>query len=259
MLAANETHPRTIEATFIENDEGALTVAQAIARTRKAEGSIALQLKTARTLTETGKTLFDIIVVGQSLGEMRDDDDGEVELLEDLLTMLGPAGSLVVVEPALRERTRRLHRVRDRLVASGKATVFAPCLHQKACPALATADAWCHEDLPIDLPERVAALARAAGLRWQGLTFAYLVLRKDGVSLEATTNGAYRVVSAPIVTKGKRELFVCGRGERRKLARLDRDGSRGDVWSRAARGDLLALDPMPAGTRLGGETVITKL
>ena len=57
---------------------------------------------------------------------------------------------------------------------------------------LATEGDWCHEDLPIDLPPWVAPLARAAGLRWQRLTFSYLALRRDGRRLfdEATIGGS---------------------------------------------------------------------
>jgi hypothetical protein len=237
--------------TWVDEDESALAIGRAIAKRR------ALPL---RTLTTRPRERFDVVLVGQSLGEMADDDDKQVAMLGELVDeALAPHGSLVIVEPALRERTRRLHRVRDRLLARpNPPTVFAPCLHASPCPALADPKAWCHEDLPIDLPPRVATLARAAGLRWQGLTFSYLVLRKDGVTLSDTAKRALRVVSSPIVTKGKRELFLCADGVRRKAMRLDRDGGKGDAWLTAQRGDLLVLEPelpadatrVPQGTRI---------
>src|SRR3712207_8562489 len=72
------------------------------------------------------------------------------------------------------------------LFRSGSATVFAPCLHAASCPMLAIETEWCHEDLAVDLPPWTVPLARAAGLRWQGLTFSYLVLRKDGRDRKST-------------------------------------------------------------------------
>ncbi len=256
MLAASG-RSGVIEATFVDDDEGALAVARAIASARAREGSIDVRVFTAGR-GERSSTRFDAIVVGQSLGEIDSSEEGQAAFLTKLLgESLAPHGSLIVVEPALRDRTRRLHRVRDRLLAQADPpTVFAPCLHAQPCPALADESAWCHEDLPIDLPKRVASLARSAGLRWQGLTFSYLVLRKDGVTLrDASPPGSFRVVSLPIVTKGKREIFVCGRGERRRLSRLDRDSAKGDAWRAAKRGDVLSFEPaLGSESRLSAQT-----
>lgn len=260
----------TLEVTLLDEDGGALVIAAAIARTRRTEGALALEVKTVRDhaskAVDLGTPLFDVILVGQSLAEISDDEASLVTLLRTLVGVLEQGGALVVVEPALRDRTRHLHRIRDELVATASATVFAPCLHERPCPALRDPDAWCHEDLPIDLPKDTAAIARAAGLRWQGLTFSYLVLRKDGVTLrEAIARGAgnraYRVVSSPIVTKGKRELFVCGQGQRWRLTRLDRDGTKGDDWASAGRGDLLAFEPElePGTSRISAQTSIEGL
>jgi hypothetical protein len=166
-------------------------------------------------------------------------------------------GSLVIVEPALRDRTRHLHRVRDALVAAG-ATLFAPCLHAGACPALVRETDWCHEDLDVDLPEWLVPVARAAGLRREGLTFSYLVLRRDGRTLAAAVRASpsasvLRVVSGAMPSKGKREAFLCGElldaagarvPARVKAARLDREETAANAaWDAAARGDLLVAEP----------------
>jgi hypothetical protein len=116
------------------------------------------------------------------------------------------------------------------------------------CPALAAGEGeWCHEDLAVDLPTWLVPVARAAGLRWQGLTFSYLVLRRDGRSvlgelpLSAPGRLRLRIVSDRIATKGKAEIFACTeRGERPRLRRLDRD-RRADEPD-LERGDLVTLD-----------------
>jgi hypothetical protein len=196
---------------------------------------------------------FDLVMVGQVLSELdRELDDGarvarHAERIGALMASLDERGSLVIVEPALRDRTRHLHRLRDALLATRAVTVFAPCLHADPCPALDRESDWCHEDLPVDLPPWLVPIARAAGLRWQGLTFSYLVLRKDGRTLEdALPAGArLRAVSQLIVSKGKKEAFLCGRrasgahGERLLAVRLDRDASDANRdWSTLGRGDL---------------------
>ena len=246
-----------LDATLVDDDAQALGVARAIATRRAREEDVDVAITTG----PRPEGAYDVVLVGQSLGEITQEDNGQVALLEGLLQRsLAPSGALIVVEPALRERTRRLHRVRDRLLELGY-TVFAPCLHEAPCPALADDDAWCHEDVRVDLPPRVAAVARAAGLRWQGLTFSYLVLRRDGEMLGKHAGaGAQRVVSLPIVTKGKRELYLCADGVRRKVARLDRHGQKNDAWTRAERGDVLAFDPPLAveASRVSAETVVRR-
>ena len=139
--------------------------------------------------------------------------------------------------------------MRDALLANKVCGVFAPCLHADACPALAHEGDWCHEDLAVDLPGWLVPIARAAGLRWQGLTFSYLVLRKDGRSVASLLPEGVRlrVVSGALVSKGKREAFLCGKiddapARRLRAQRLDRHET--DVnraWSDLRRGDLLAL------------------
>jgi hypothetical protein len=124
---------------------------------------------------------------------------------------------------------------------------------------LARESDWCHEDLTVDLPGWLVPVARAAGLRRQGLTFSYLVLRRDDATLADAAGvgrGAVRlrVVSEAMPTKGKLESFVCGdlsEGDgspavRTRIARLDRDRSASNAdWDRVARGHLIWLEPGP--------------
>jgi len=244
----------TIEVAMTDEDEAALQIARAIVRAHPREGDVEVRV------VPEHRGPYDVILVGQSLGEIDADETKQVAFLSKLLARLDPHGSLVIVEPALRDRTRRLHRVRDALAARG-VTIFAPCLHQSACPMLANESDWCHEDVAIDLPPRVAAIARAAGLRWQGLTFSYLVLRRDEKTLRASIDApvALRVVSAPIDTKGKRELFLCGEGQIRRVARLDRDEKPRTAWSDATRGDVLELSrPLEAGEKRAPKDVGVK-
>jgi ribosomal protein RSM22 (predicted rRNA methylase) len=244
----------TIESAMIDDDDATLSIARAIARAHPREGVIDV-----RVIADT-HARYDMILVGQSLGEIDADETKQIAFLAKLLDRLEPHGSLIVVEPALRDRTRRLHRVRDALSARG-VTIFAPCLHQGPCPMLAREEDWCHEDVAIDLPPRVAAIARAAGLRWQGLTFSYLVLRRDEKTLRAAIESpvAWRVVSPPIDTKGKRELFLCGDRTIRRVARLDRDEKSRGAWSEAVRGDVLAFSrPLAEGEKRAGPDVDVK-
>ena len=218
----------SVEATWVDPDAQALVVAAALVSARaRAARTVALRVRSIASgvggSMGLGAATFDVVLAGQLLSELDVGAPPEVRvaghaaLLGDLLaSRVAPGGALVIVEPALRERTRHLHRVRDALVAAG-AGVFAPCLHLASCPALARETDWCHEDLAVDLPAWLVPVARAAGLRHEGLTFSYLVLRRAGEGdllaerLASSPGSArLRVVSDIIRTKGKRESFFCG-------------------------------------------------
>lgn len=268
-----------VDAIWVDSDARALTLAVEVARARAGRGAIDLRAQTvarglAAPMDDLGR--FDVILLGQVLSEL---DVGEqagsrlerhVALVRRLLQRhLQEGGAIVVVEPALRERSRHLHRVRDALLDGG-AVVFAPCLHAAPCPALERDGDWCHEDLAVDLPAWLVPVARAAGLRREGLTFSYLVLRSAGPGLvdfvRAPPGGArLRVVSDVIRTKGKREAFLCGdlpgkSGARVKVMRLDREAAPGnEPWAELRRGDVLSVDPAPRleRPRVGAESKIT--
>jgi hypothetical protein len=270
----------SVNATWTDSDTQALDVGRALIKERVGRSSIEIRLRTiAASLDEIPSEQFDVVLLGNVLSELdvgldaHERAERHAALLRSLLDRRVDArGSLVVVEPALRERSRHLHRVRDRVSSSG-ATIFAPCLHADPCPALTHESEWCHEDLPVDLPGWLVPVARVAGLRRQGLTFSYLVLRKDGVRIVDSVperRGAVRlrVVSDAIPSKGKLESFLCGgmgpgeevTGARARVTRLQRDESVKNVeWSRLRRGDIIVLDPAPdrERPRIGRETSVS--
>ena len=54
---------------------------------------------------------------------------------------------------------------------------------------------------------------------------------------------AFRVVSEPLVSKGKAEYYVCGAAGRKLITRLDKDTSpQNHAYSGLRRGDIVAFD-----------------
>ena len=187
---------------------------------------------------------FQLVVLGLALNELwidrPDKLDRRAALLARCAEILTDDGAILVVEPALRESTRELMALRDRLVELGKVHLFAPCTHTLPCPMLARERDWCHEDLPLALPESLRAIARGAGLRFEGLSYAYLTLRRAPGTI---ADGAYRIVGGPIESKGRTEWHGSGEGRLVRISRLDRHRTEGDPLEGARRGSIVGLEP----------------
>lgn len=262
-----ERASHAIDALLVDEDAQALEVASSIHREATASGvlpsgvDLSMRTKVSSLRGTLSEPRADVVFLGQVLSEIdpRAEPDERLEthlsIVERVVSsFVDDHGSLVIVEPALRDRTRHLHRLRDRLLESGERshrplTVFAPCLHARSCPALPVETEWCHEDQKVDLPSWLVPLARGAGLRYQGLTFSYLVLRRDGRTMarSAQVPGElrFRAISDVLATKGKSELFICDeQGRRVRIRQLDRDQPRAKgalSISDLGRGDVVRL------------------
>ena len=173
---------------------------------------------------------FDLIVSAHLLNELSDrlDLDGRARLVAGWCRdLLEPDGTCIVIEPALRDTSRALLGVRDRLLAAGL-RVAAPCFCQTACPALQRVRDWCHDSAEVLMAGR------------SRVDFSYLVLRHSAAT--EVDPGRYRVVSDPIKDKGRLRFFVCGVTGRFELMRLNRDRSPANQsLDRACRGDIIVL------------------
>ena len=185
-------------------------------------------------------------------------EDDRLALLERWLARitgsLTDAGVLALLEPALREPTRTLQKLRDRLVTGGADAVH-PCTHRASCPLLARERDWCHAELPIALPDALIPIAREAGLRFEGLSYATLSLRNGAP--QALQERAAALVGGPIVTKGKVELQLCHAQGFSRLDWMTRDGEPPAALHRGAR---VTLDRVVSAERLrhGRDVVIER-
>jgi ribosomal protein RSM22 (predicted rRNA methylase) len=258
-----------LEVRAFDRDDQALRVFEALARDVTALDAVPIEpITTTSDVTRVPHALrdqrFELIVVGFVINELWPDasDEQRVEQasqwLKALSRHLTDDGSLIVLEPALREQTRQLQRVRDELALNQAAPyVFAPCTRSGPCPMLVNERDWCHAQVPFKLPASMAELARTAGLRDHDLTFSYLTLRKQ----PGRVGSDLRVVSSPLSSKGKVELIVCGEQGLSRAVRLDRHGSvENAAFDALGRGALARLPAPSEGGRIAvgeGDEVAT--
>jgi SAM-dependent methyltransferase len=256
-----------VHLVAVDTDPLALRCLEALASRAEAHGLPRIHLRTARgdaSAAASHGEPFDLVTLGFVLNELPS-IAARADLVRLAAKQLAEGGSVVILEPALRETSRALEALRDSLLADtaprsaaehAPLTVFGPCVHQAPCGMLSRERDWCHEDVPFRLPDPLAAVARDAGLRYEGLTYSYLTLRRSTAqTAEPPSRAAHapeanlrlRIVSAPLPSKGKCEVWGCGEAGLVKLMRVDRDASdQNAAFSSLRRGAVATVAPSPA-------------
>ncbi len=185
---------------------------------------------------------YDLVIAANCLNELHsrnaDPVQAKVGLVVQLLARLAPTGTLMIVEPALRDTSRALHQLRDRLIQEKRCTLYSPCLHENSCPALVNPFDWCHEERAWETPPGIQKIDEAVGLIKDALKFSYLLLRKDGRTIVERRPDVYRVVSELRELKGEKRAWLCNELGRSEIGRQDRLKSESnaplDDWHRGA-------------------------
>ncbi|MFH1830537.1 MAG: small ribosomal subunit Rsm22 family protein [Pseudomonadota bacterium] len=184
---------------------------------------------------------FDMILVTNMLNEPA---VSAYELCCELISnRLDGRGSFIIIEPALRNNARPLMELRGRLIAEGVACVCAPCLHGQNCPMLGANERdWCHFYIDWNCPQYLSELDRLSAMNHEYLKMSYLILKPKTRGSDSTQEAdVWRVVSSPLDSKGKREVFLCGSsGELKRVRRTNKDsaGVNSD-FDKVARGDIV--------------------
>jgi ribosomal protein RSM22 (predicted rRNA methylase) len=189
---------------------------------------------------------FDLIILANCLNEIHTDAKDPIEaragIVTECLALLALHGTLMIVEPALRETSRALHQVRDRLLQEKRCTVYSPCLHENNCPALINPHDWCHEERAWEPPASILKIDEEVGFIKDALKFSYLLLRKDGKTIVDRRPDVYRVVSELRHLKGEKRAWLCNETGRSEIGRQDRLASTQnaafDDWH---RGDIVQI------------------
>ena len=176
-------------------------------------------------------------------------------LLEAWDRHLEEDGLAILVEPALKDQSRRILELRRELIEQGASRgyqVLLPCLGHQACGALAKADDWCHEDVTWWRPPYFKKIDEMASLDRKSLPFSYLVIAKSKKSREellpalakSPSEKTYRLVSPAHREGPDLEFYLCGQDGKRKT-RL-REPDRENEEDETGRGDIL-LDAVVRG------------
>lgn len=201
--------------------------------------------------TSLGGKRYDVVVMSNSLVETEGGEAGIEERYAMIEFIAGQYmkrdGSLIIIEPALRDSSRDLLMLRDEIGRRGKLNVYSPCLDSGPCQALVNKKDWCHEGYSWQPPAIVKEIDKRTAFEKTSLKFSYLVLRQDGFSINDLfcdkEDETLRVVSDLMSTKGEKRVFVCGKRGRVQLGRLNRDKSEANAdFDNIKRGDVISVE-----------------
>ena len=265
LLLRDERPDVRLALTLVDDDATALRTAERLFARVFPVGALTFATRTDGVYAFEGRGEVDLVLASNVLCEL---ERGVEPLLRaDKLSAivhrwirgLAPGGHVLVIEPALKATSRALQALRGRMIGAGF-HVVAPCTHEKGCPLLVDEGDWCHEDRAVALPSPLIPIARAAGLHFEGLSFAYAIFCRETLASRAPRA---RVVAPPREAKGKRGLTLCHGGadatvgEATAYERLDRHrGPSHEAWLAAERGSVLRFEPWPEAGRLAAEVRI---
>ena len=190
---------------------------------------------------------YDLIIVANCLNELFGNTQAALKersgLAADCVELLTPHGTLMILEPALRETSRSLHQVRDQLLQEKRCTVYSPCLHERNCPALLNPDDWCHEERAWEAPSWIQQIDREVGFIKDALKFSYLLLRTDGRTITPRSPETFRMVSELRKLKGDTRAWLCNELGRCEVGRLDRaETDMNSAWDECQRGTIVRIE-----------------
>lgn len=242
------------EVTAADRSRPALALARELAA--EAGEALATREWDPHRASELPATSVDVVLMGHLLNELFGKGEPALgrraALVERALAVLRPGGSVVLIEPALRDTSRELLQLRDVLVRRGVA-VRAPCLFRGDCPALEKPSDWCHAERAWSMPPLLEQLARTAGLHKEALKMSYLVLAPKGEPWRAPPAGrSFRIVSEPLQGKGRQRFMGCGPEGRLGLALQEKHRTEQNAaFFRLVRGDVVTVSEVePRGDGL---------
>lgn len=199
-----------------------------------------------KTYIELKELKPDIMIFSNSLGEIFDKkgitQEDFVKFIK-YFTYRNENFSLIIIEPATKRSSMRLHKLRDYLINELKLYPYSPCLNDLPCSAL-QANNWCYEERKWIAPEYLSFLS-SVGLQINYLKFSYVILRKDGLNIGDTFSEREVIIkntSHLLNEKGKSRLWGCWNGKLVDIERLKRDYTEDDQWLKIKKGCYFSVD-----------------
>lgn len=187
------------------------------------------------------KQKFDIIILAHSLAEMYPKSI-PIRFIHRLFRNVTENGLTIIIEPALKQLSRRLTDLRNNVIADRKLSVQLPCLHNRECPLcnIRKQKEWCHQSIRWQPPDFMEIMNQGLNREIRTLKFSYLVISRKDFSVPHENQ--HLVISNLLKEKGKQKCFLCTPTGRMELVRLNKNRTEcNKTFGRIRKGDMISV------------------
>lgn len=129
--------------------------------------------------------------------------------------------ALMILEPSTRQDGRKLLELRQKLIEAGY-SIWAPCLHQAACPLLVESKTdWCHDRVHVNAPDWFLKLEHGLPFKNKTVTTSYILARRK--KSPAHAENRMRLTGDSLEEKGKTRQLACRNSKREFLTWMHKE------------------------------------
>ncbi len=185
---------------------------------------------------------YDIVIFANSLAEIFSGETIPVRFIERIFKAIQDEGIIIIIEPALKNLSRRLMNLRDRIIQREKGGILLPCLHEEMCSLQTVREGkeWCHASVSWKPPTFMKILNQGLSREIDHLKFSYLVLSRK--THKRKSPQMFLVISHLLKEKGKKRCLLCTKNGMIELVRLNKHKSQSNKeFDSIAKGNIITV------------------
>ncbi len=186
---------------------------------------------------------YDIVIFANSLAEILPETDIPLRFIERIFQGIDDSGIIIIIEPALKNMSRRLMSLRKEIIQKKKGYILLPCLHESGCPLqeIRQQREWCHQSIPWNPPEFMQIINQGLDREIDTLKFSYLIIAYK--KTRRLSEDGFLVISPLLKEKGKKKCYLCTSRGRSELIRLNKEQTTlNNAFDTIRKGDIIVLE-----------------
>uniref|UniRef100_A0A7C6EHZ6 Methyltransferase domain-containing protein n=1 Tax=candidate division WOR-3 bacterium TaxID=2052148 RepID=A0A7C6EHZ6_UNCW3 len=202
---------------------------------------VELVKESAQKFIQRNKKTYDFIILSNTLAEIFQSERIPLSFIGSLLKYLKETGFIIIIEPALKNLTRKLMELREDIITHKIGEILLPCLHNNRCPGLNKKREWCHQSIKWIPPDYLKIINQKLFRKIEYLKFAYLIISSPKYNLP--TANFYPVISRLSIEKGRKRCLICTKDGIVELIMLNRERSlANEEFEQVSMGDIIEID-----------------
>ena len=223
---------------------------------------VELVKESAQKFVQKDKKNYDFIILSNTLAEIFQSEKIPLSFIRSLLKHLKEKGVIIIIEPALKNLTRKLMELREDIITHKTGKILLPCLHNNRCPGLNKKEEWCHQSIKWIPSDYLKIINQKLFRKIEYLKFSYLIISSP--KYNPPPYNFYPVISRLSIEKGRKRCLICTEDGIVELIMLNRERSLANgEFEQVSLGDIIEInEPVKIKFRIwkiGKDTGIKRL